>query len=597
MPPRTAQPIDEMLQQAAVHHQRGRLQEAARLYHDILQSRPDHFQALHLLGLLDLQSGKAEDAARRLRKAVRAEPSAVLARRSLGAALIALGRFEEALKTYDAAIAIDPDHAETLLARAQICVELGRLEAAGEIYDSLVARWPEFAAAHHFRANLLARLGHLSAAVSGYDRALAIKPDDASAHHERGNALRLLGHLDAALACYDRAMACAPALPEALNSRGNLLRMLGRYDDAVLDFHAALACRPNYAEALNNLGTVLGDIGRVDEAIGCFDRAITLRPDYAEAHWNKGITLLQEGDFTKGWQLHEWRLQKPGASMRRFHQPVWDGRRSVAGRQIFLHWEQGFGDTLQFCRYAPLVGEMGARVTLSVQAPLLRLLRQLQPMVTVVDENAIPKKFDLHCPLLSLPQIFKTTLESIPAETTYLSADAELVKAWAARLPARRRPRVGIAWRGNPSHANDHNRSIPAAFLAPLLALDLDWISLLPEDNAPAIPEGVPGRVHAFGSALGDFAETAALISELDLVITVDTAVAHLAGALGKPVWVLLSFSPDWRWLRQRSDSPWYPTARLFRQPRPGDWTSVIREVESRLSLDSIGPSFLPTSR
>ena len=580
---RTAGPVDEILQQAAALHRNGMLREAEGLYADILRRTPNHFAALHLLGLVHLQSGKPERALERLRKAVRSEPGALVARRSLGAALIALGRFDEALDVYDHVISIDPEHVESLLARAGTCVELGRLEAALATYDSLIARWPEHVEAHHHRANLLAQLGHLDEAVSGYDKVLSIKPKHAPAHHERGNALRLLGHFDAALASYDMALRYAAAYPEALNSRGNLLRVQGRYDDALLDFKAALSCRANYAEAHNNLGNVLGDLGRVDEAIGCFDRAISLRPDYAEAHWNKGITLLQEGRFAEGWRQHEWRLKKPGAMPHRCRQPVWDGRKSLAGRDIFLHWEQGFGDTLQFCRYAPLIGKRGARVTLSVQEPLLQLLRQLEPMVTVIGENEVPEKFDLHCPLLSLPHLLATELETIPAGAAYLSADADLARTWAARLPTRHRPRVGIEWRGNPRHANDRNRSIAPAFLSPLLALDLDWISLQPENSILEMPEGAKGHVHNFGAALRDFAETAALISQLDLVITVDTAVAHLAAALGKPVWVLLSFSHDWRWLRHRSDSPWYPTARLFRQPRPGDWANVIAEVGSEL--------------
>ena len=347
---------------------------------------------------------------------------------------------------------------------------------------------------------------------------------------------------------------------------------------------------PDYADAHYNRGIVLQVMKHPEAAVLSFDRAIALRPDYAAAWWNKSLTLLQNGRFAAGLPLYEWRwkLDKLKAAQRVFPQPLWLGNTPIAGKTVLLHSEQGLGDTLQFCRFAPLVAARGARVLLQVQAALVPLLQGLEGVSEVIAEEAVLPAFDCHCPLLSLPLALGTTLDTIPRNTPYLKAEPARLREWAARLGERRAPRVGLVWSGNPLHPNDRRRSLA---LANLFAWGLD--ALQDEFEFISLQKDVPARDRAFlegntalrhfGEALRDFGDTAALCGLLDLVVCVDTSVAHLAGALGRPVWTLLPHNADWRWLLDRDDSPWYPGMRLMRQRRTGDWQAVIGELRQRL--------------
>jgi hypothetical protein len=337
---------------------------------------------------------------------------------------------------------------------------------------------------------------------------------------------------------------------------------------------------------------VLAGLQRHAEALENYDRVIALRPDDAEAYWNRSHCLLALGQFDAGWRLFEWRKRLGQSSGHRaFPQPVWLGQDGLAGKTLFIHWEQGFGDTLQFCRYAALATARGARVVVSVQDPLRRVIASLGPAVEVIGGCASPREFDWHCPMMSLPLAFGTTLETIPWVTPYLAADTAAVAAWRGRLAGLCGLRVGVCWAGNSrpdqpaARAIDRRRSIGLARLAPLAEVaGVQLVSLQKGDAAGEVAGAQAGLVlHDWTDALQDFADTAALIEALDLVITVDTAVAHLAGALGKRVWVLNRFDACWRWLLGRDDSPWYPTARLFRQPAPGDWDSVVGAVAAAL--------------
>ncbi|MFZ0693638.1 MAG: tetratricopeptide repeat-containing glycosyltransferase family protein, partial [Alphaproteobacteria bacterium] len=462
---------------------------------------------------------------------------------------------EEALASYDRALAIRPDYADALYSRGITLCDLKRPEEA----------------------------------LASYDRALAIRPDHAEALNNRGITLCDLKRPEEALASFDRALAIGPDHAEALNNRGNALLDLKRPGDALLSFDRALAIGPDYAEALNNRGIALRDLNRLDDALASHDRALAIKPDYVEAHFNEGLVRLLIGDFRRGWEKYEWRWEKePGKGAKRnFPKPLWLNNGDIAGKTILLHSEQGLGDTIQFCRYAKIVSEKGGKVVLEVQPPLKALLAGTGGVDRVIGKGEVLPEFDYHCPLLSLPLAFRTTLESIPADIPYLAPAAERVQYWARCLPQFKPLRVGIVWSGSPTHKNDRNRSIPLGRLAPLFDMpNIQFVSI--QKDVTAEDSDILGDnpyIHHAGQDLRDFADAAAVVSMLDLVISVDTSVAHLVGAMGKPVWILLPFVPDWRWLLGRDDSPWYPTARLFRQPKIGDWDSVIERLRQELML------------
>ena len=421
--------------------------------------------------------------------------------------------------------------------------------------------------------------GQFAQAVACLRTAIALRPNHPQSYITLGIMLRQRGQLDEAAACYRRTIELKADCPEAHSNLGNVLRQQGRLDASIACHKAALALRPDYPEAFSNLGGALWEQGQLNEAVACYRRAVALKPGFATARSNLAIALLAQGDLTAGWQEYEWRWQTPEmiSHRRNFAQPQWRGE-AAAGRTLLIHAEQGFGDSLQFCRYAALAAARGLRVIIEVQSPLVRLLRCLSAVDQVVARGAQLPPFDLHCPMLSLPLAFGTTLGTIPDEVAYLRADATQAEAWRLRLGAmtEQGPRIGLVWAGGLTLRTDCRRSMSLDRLAPLLDLPGFHFFSLQKNPSPALK---PPLLTDFMSEMVDFADTAALIANLDLVISVDTAVAHLAAALGKPVWLLDRFDSDWRWLRGRRDSPWYPTLRLYRQPHPGEWDPVLAEV------------------
>ena len=417
-----------------------------------------------------------------------------------------------------------------------------------------------------------------------------LRPEYAEAHSNRGNALHELKRFGEALASYDRALALRPDFSEAHSNRGNALQELRRFEEAVASYDRALALRGDLAEAHSNRGNALKELARFDEALASYEAALAVRPDFADAHFNEAMCRLLIGDLYRGWEKSEWRWETEQIrnGKRDLSQPLWLGSEEIAGKTILLHAEQGLGDTIQFGRYAPLVAARGARVILEVQRPLHGLMSTLSSTVHVASSGDPLPDFDFHCPLLSLPLAFATRLDTIPSATRYLSARDEQTRAWRERLGRHDKPRIGLAWAGNPrkelpgANRIDGQRSIALDRLAPLFEVTAcEFFSL--QKGGEAVRQlrdsALRHQVTDLTDDLHDFSDTAALIENLDLVISVDTSVAHLAGALGKPFWLLNRYNTCWRWLLDREDSPWYPTARLFRQDTTREWEPVIRRV------------------
>ncbi len=498
------------------------------------------------------------------------------------------GRLDQAAACYRRAIDARPDIPDLANNLGHVLTQQGRLDEAVACIRRAIALRPEFAQAHYNLGIALAEQGRLNEAVACYHRVIDLQPHIPEAHNSLGYTLEKLGRLDAAVACFRTAIALRADYPEAHNNLGHALGQQGQLDASIACYRSAIDLRQSYPEAHNNLGYALQEQRRLDAAGACYRAAIGLEPDFAEAHFNLALALLAQGDSAAGWREYEWRWKLPEGIKQRqtFSRPQWRGE-PATGRTLLIHAEQGFGDTLQFCRYGELAASCGLRVIMQVPQPLVRVLRGLPGVLVVATGEPLPA-FDLHCPMLSMPLAMGTTIETIPAIASYLHADKVQVAAWRTRLGAAgadRRPRIGLVWAGasrtgTALAAIDRRRSVSPVLLAPLLELRaLDFFSLQKGGVAAPAHFGLTD----FMGEMGDFADTAALIANLDLVISVDTAVAHLAAAMGKPVWLLDRFDACWRWLDGRRDSPWYPTLRVYRQPRAGDWESVLAELAQDL--------------
>jgi len=575
----------------------GRLDEAIDALRHAIALTPAFAEAHNNLGNALSGLGRPAEAAASHREALRLRPDFPEAHNDLGGALLALGRPAEAAASCREALRLRPDFPEAHNNLGGAVLALGRpAEAVACCREALRLR-PDYADAHSNLGDALGALGRPGEAAASCREALRLRPDFPAAYSNLGNALRDLGGLEAAAASYREALRLRPDYPEAHSNLGNTLRDLGRAAEAAASCREALRLRPDYPEAHCNLGTALCVLDRSAEAAASYREALRLRPDYPEAHGNLAHVLLLAGRFEEGWKELEWRwtTKHLAASARNFPAPLWNGE-PIGDCVILLHAEQGFGDTLQFCRYVPLVAA-GARTVLEVQAPLVRLLSRLPGVMQIVARGESLPEFDLHCPLLSLPRAFGTTLDSIPAATPYLAADPAAAAAWGERLAGLDGLLVGIVWAGAQRQgwpelvAVDRRRSIALDTMAPLGEVaGVTFVSL--QKGEAAVQAATPPHgmaLHDFTADLHDFADTAALIEGLDLVISVDTAVAHLAGALGKPVWLLNRFDTDWRWLLNRDDSPWYPRLRQFRQPSPRDWASVIGAARDALQRLAAG--------
>jgi tetratricopeptide (TPR) repeat protein len=502
------------------------------------------------------------------------------------------GEFDKAERLYTAVLHIDSDHFDALHGLGLINYQRGRLDAALALIQAALKADLDRADGFSSLGLVFHALKQFERALKSYDEGLRLAPDDIALLNRRGVALLELGRPREALDNFERVLAAAPDHLDALGNRGNALIKLNRPAEALLSYDQALTIAPDNAQLLTNRAAALRRLDRPHEAVMSARRALVSRPDFAQAKFVEGVARLTLGDFS-GWRGYEarWGVGFLASHRRSFAAPLWLGEASLDGKTILLHAEQGYGDTLQFVRYAPLLAGRGAEVILEVQPELARLLSSLPGVAAVIARGKPLPRFDCHCPLLSLPLAFATELATIPAAIPYIAPADHDVAVWRERLP-RRRPLIGLVWSGERTHDNDRNRSLRLETLLPLLQTpDVTFVSLQHEvrDDDAGLLQKQPAIVHV-GDRLRDFADTAAVISLLDAVIAADTAVAHLAGAMGKPLLLLLPFGADFRWLRERDDSPWYPTARLFRQPAFGDWSSVIEALRRELTRADFSP-------
>jgi len=611
--------IENLIKQAISLHQQGRLVEAEAAYKTILDIDPNEFDALHLLGIINAQRNSFEEAEKLFRRALAVDQKVPPCLQNYGAVLCKLGRFAEAIEYFTSAIKLAPNHAPLYLDRGQALIALKRANEALSDYDRALALEPNFAEgwlargsilsdlnrndealhalnkalalksegaeARLIRGNILFALNRQTEALADFDKALALRPDMAPALCGRGNVFSALKRNDEALAAYDKALALNPDFVEVWLGLGHVFRNLGRYDEALTAYDKALALKADLPEVWFSRGNVFFDLNRDDEALQSYGKAIDLRPENAEALLNKSLVKLSLGEFDEGWSLYEWRWKSKffTSPVRGFSQKPWLGDADIASKTILVHSEQGFGDIIQFYRYLAELQKLDCKIIFETPAPLTPLFATQKHNFQIITWGATYPHFDVHCPLLSLPHAFKTTLQTIPAFIPYLVSSPGKLDDWRKKLGQKNKPRVGLAWSGNPRNV-DIRRNIPLELLLPMMSAGIEWHSLQKDVlEGDRVSLKTNPAIVDFTASLNDFSDTAALITELDLVISVDTVAAHLAGALGKPVWILLPFHPEFRWLRGRTDSPWYPTACLFRQTNHGDWGGVIGQVSEEL--------------
>jgi len=525
------------------HFNAGRFREAEALLMSILGKVKDHPQCLHLLGLSQHQLGRGTAGVELIRRAIDKAPNNAEFHANLAAVLGSFGQDDAALKAAERAIELDPNLPD----------------------------------AHNNRGTILRTLRRRHEAMDEFAKALKLRPDFPEAIHNLATSLLDNNQPEEAIVYLQRVAALRPNNPETYNSLGNALLMLNRFQESINSYRKALSLRPQHVDAMTNLGHAMRAQNRLQEAMQTYQQALTINPQASEPRWAAGTILLLQGDYIGGFEMLESRLFHRD-KLASFAQPNWNGE-DLQGKRIMLVAEQGIGDTIQFVRYAPLIKARGALVAVLCQREVERLLKSCQGIDLVVPDGSATPTVDFRCPMMSAARVLKTTLQTIPNQVPYLAADLQLSASWRDRLNRESSGlRVGVRWAGDPRHKNDANRSMPAGMLAAL--------SKVPNVRLYSLQKGVD-RVEGitdWTADLSDMADTAALVSNLDLVITVDTAICHLAGALAKPVWTLVPFAPDWRWLLDRTDSPWYPTMRLFRQPTVGDWGTPMSQVTAELT-------------
>jgi len=563
---------------------------ARKYFTQSIELDPKFSDAYVNLGDLSSALKRFDDALIYYKKAIELTPIDASTYAKLGMIFSELDRLDDALMSYDKAILLKPDYADAYVNRGLILKKVNRLDDALASYDKAILLKPTSAEAYNNRGNLLKELSRADDALLNYNKAIELKPDYAEAYSNRSTVLKDLNRFDDALESYDKAIYLKPDYAEAFSSRGNLLRELNRLEDALASCNQAIALRPDDAEAYNNRGLVLSDLNRLDEALASYDKAITLKPNYPEAYWNRGGIYLLKGQLRKGLEDYEWRKKaRKGIKDPYPEASRWSGQHDLKGKRLFIFPELYLGDAIQFCRYALLAEKQGAKVIMATNDSLHALLKTMSPTIEFIPKNSRPEQFDYHCALMSLPFAFKTSMETIPADIPYLKAHPARIEKWKNRI-GKDGFKIGICWQGSTlPYSIPMRRSFPLSLLNTVSQISgVRLISLQKSDGIEQLsnlPDGM--RVQTLGddfdSGPDAFLDAAAVMENLDLIISADTAVAHLAGAMGRPTWIALKDVPDWRWFQNQSVSPWYPTMRLFRQTQRDDWLGVFAQIEAEL--------------
>jgi tetratricopeptide (TPR) repeat protein len=571
--------------------QLGNIERGRACVEEALRLRPDWPEALHNLGHALLNRQKLDEAADCFRRALKGKPGFVAAEYSLGIALHFQGKLDEAAASYRRVLQLKPEHFDAHNNLGVALQSKGQLDEAICSYRRLLELKPDYAEGHNNLGAVLRATGKLDEAIASFRRALQLKPGYAEAHNNLGAALRAQGGPDEAIACYRRALEAKPDYAEAYFNLGVALQHQGKLDEAIAAYRSSLERKPDGADAHYNLGAALHFQRKLDDAGAYYDTALKLRPDYPDAHHNRSMLSLLLGDFEHGWPEYEWRWQTAQLTEPDFLQPRWDGG-ALGSRTILLYVEQGFGDTMQFIRYASLVKKRNplATVVVECEQQTVNLLSHCTGIDRLIGQGDDLPRFDVHSPLLSLPNILKTSLQTIPGDVPYVFAEPKLVSHWRNHLQELSGLRIGINWEGGAGQGEHLKRNIPLEYFA-ALAQQVPGIRLISlQKGVPAAELTRLGRPMPivtlgpdFDTTHGAFVDTAAIMMNLDLVISSDTSIAHLAGSLGVPVWLALTYMSDWRWLLDRNDSPWYPTMRLFRQNQPGNWNTVFSEIAAAL--------------
>ena len=577
--------INKTFQLALKHYQAGNFQQAQSICREILNVQPDNADALHLLGIIYYQLNDYDSAIQYTQKALQFSPADADAYYNLGNAREAKGQLDEAVTCYQKALQLDPNFAEAYNNLGHCFYGKGQLDEAINCYQKALQINPNYPEAHNNLGYALHDKGQLDESIFRYKKAIELNPNNPGLCNKLGVVLGEKGQFDEAITYFQKALQLDPDDATAYYNIGKAYTEKGHVDEAINSYLKSLKLNPDNPIAYNNLGNAFQEKGQIGEAITFCQKAIDISPNFALAHWNLSLALLIYGNYKRGWKEYEWRLKVEEHEHRNFSQPLWDGS-DIKGLTILLYAEQGIGDTIQFIRYASLVAQRSVKVIVECQKELVQTLQNVEGVDKIIARGEQLPIFDVHCPILSLPLVFDTTLENIPTKIPYIFIAPMLVKKWKDRIKCyNSKLKIGLAWAGNPKNRRDSTRSCNLELFSPFAKLDYITFYSLQKGEAAKQAKNPPKGMNLidYTEDIRDFSDTAAFIENLDLIISVDTAVAHLAGALGKPVWTLLPFAPDWRWLLNRDDSPWYPTMRLFRQPSPGDWKSVINQVLKEL--------------
>ncbi len=575
-------------------------QKAMRCFRQALKLKPEYGEAHFNLGRIYHDREALDMAVSCYMQAAETQPDLVEAHYNAGLIYQGQSHFAKATVCYENALQLNPDFAEAHNNLGKIYHLTGAPQKAETCFQKAIRLRPDFAEPYFNLAEVFAGRKDNQMAIPYYRKALQLKPDMSEAYNNLGNVLKNQGDFDGAIENYRHIIRLNPELAEGHYNLGSTYRLAQNTESAIRHLKAALQLKPDYAEAFNNLGLAYKNQGDLERAIINFTQAVKFSPRLAEAYWNRSFCHLLAGNFAEGWQDFEWRFALSARKTiypHRLKKARWNGS-SALNKRIFVHDEQGLGDTIQFIRYLPMVKSLCGSVTLETRAALMPLFDGfpgIEALVARSTDAPVMADCDCYVPLLSLPHMFNTIADTIPAQIPYLYANSTKADDWHQRLGGHDF-KIGLVWAGRPQHANDRNRSIALKQLAPLGQIPGVRLIGLQKGEASIQVKDLPGgmQVSNYGEEFKDFADTAALIENLDLVISVDTAVAHLAGAMGKPVWVLLPFIPDWRWMIGREDSPWYPTMRLFRQQHPGDWNPVIECLVKALENRGFGDNCRP---